>query len=125
MIQITGMPIDSALRVRVEHEMQTAVARIRATPVSAQATFVDENGPKAGRVIRCALTVRLPRHPAIHVEHAAENARLAFDVAFEALDRQLHELFDRARELRRRPKKYFAAKRLLGSGEEVTDAGSS
>jgi ribosome-associated translation inhibitor RaiA len=121
MIQITGMAIDSALRVRVENEMNAALARIRATPVSAQAAFVDENGPKGGRDIRCALTVHLPRHPAIHVEHAAENARLAFDVAFDALDRQLHELFDRVRELRRRPKKYFAAKRLLGPNEEVSE----
>jgi ribosome-associated translation inhibitor RaiA len=82
------------------------------TPVSASATFVDDNGPRGGGV-RCALTVRLPHRPALRAERTAETPRVALDAAFAALARQLAQYRERQRERRRRPKKYYAAKRLL------------
>lgn len=84
--------------------------------MAAQATFFDENGPKGGPAIRCALTVRLPYRPTVRVENVAETARLAFDGALAVLERQLERYRERDRDNRRRPKKYFVAKRLLMAG---------
>ncbi|PWU24350.1 MAG: hypothetical protein C5B48_06870 [Candidatus Rokuibacteriota bacterium] len=82
-------------------------------PLAAQAAFFDDNGPKGGRGMRCALTVRVPYRPAVRVEHTAETARLAFDLSFKSLERQLARYRELDRDRRRYPKKYFAAKRLL------------
>jgi hypothetical protein len=46
------------------------------------------------------------------VEHLAETPRLAFDAGFSALERLLERYRERQRDSGRRPKKYFAAKRL-------------
>jgi hypothetical protein len=48
-------------------------------------------------------------------EHAA-TARRAFDEALDALDRRLGREKELRRDKARRPKKYFAAKRLLSDG---------
>ncbi len=73
---------------------------------------MDENGPKGGRTIRCALEVRRPRRPAVHVEATATTPRLAFDAALGKLERQLKRLRDAGRELKRRPRKYGVARAL-------------
>jgi phosphoketolase len=99
---------------------QTLVARLGLQPLEAQAAFTDENGPKGGVDIRCGLTVKLPRRPMIHAEHVAETARLAYDGAAAALERSLARDRDRARALRRRPKKYFVAKKLREGVPDVT-----
>lgn len=112
-IEISGLAIDRALRARVTAQLTQALRGVHGAPVQAQVIFSDENGPKGGRDIRCALTVRMPRRRVVHVEHLAETPRLAFDTATEALARRLAESVDRGRELRRRPKKYFVAKKLL------------
>ena len=117
-IDIGGMPIDQALRGRVEKQLTAALAAFRAKPVRAHATFFDENGPKGGVAVRCALTVRRPYRPDMRVEHVAETARLAFDASFEALERRLARGKGRARDLQRRPKKYYTAKRLQGGEAE-------
>ena len=75
--------------------------------------FVDENGPKGGPAIRCAADVTLARHPALHVESVDTTAPRAFDAVLASLDRQLQRFVGRLRDRARRPKKYFAAKRLL------------
>ena len=46
----------------------------------------------------------------------ASTARLAFDTALAKLERALRRLRETARESKRRPKKYFAAKRALAGG---------
>ncbi len=114
-IEISGLAIDRALRARVTGQLTQALRGVHGTPVQVQVIFSDENGPKGGRDIRCALTIRMPRRRAMHVEHLAETARLAFDTAMDGLARRLVELVDRGRALRRRPKKYFVAKRLLAA----------
>jgi len=114
-IHIRGIPDDLALRSRIVREMSAALLRLK--PVAAQVAFFDENGPKGGVSIRCALTVRLPRWPTLRVEQMGETARLAFDGGLVMLRRQIERHTERAREQRRRPKKYYAAKRLLMGGE--------
>ncbi len=75
--------------------------------------FVDQNGHKGGPAIRCAANVTLARHPALHVEAIDTTPRRAFDAVLEGLDRRLSRFVGRMRDRARRPKKYFAAKRLL------------
>jgi ribosome-associated translation inhibitor RaiA len=111
--QISGTERDQALRGRVAKLMKAAVARITVRPVRSQAAFFDDNGPKGGRAMRCALTVRLPFRPSIRVERSALTPRLAFDAAFAVLERQLERYYERDRENKRHPKKYFAASRAL------------
>ena len=62
-VRISGVERDAALRARVGKLMTGAAERITVRPVRTQAVFFDDNGPKGGRAMRCALTVRLPDRP--------------------------------------------------------------
>jgi ribosome-associated translation inhibitor RaiA len=117
-VRISGVERDAALRARVAKLMTGAVERITVRPVRTQAVFFDDNGPKGGRAMRCALTVRLPYRPSVRVERSAVTPRLAFDAAFAVLERQLERYYERERENKRHPKKYFAAGRAVA--EETT-----
>ena len=113
MIEFPGGIVESALRARVADKVGDLIAGLRLRPTSTRATFVDDNGPKGGRATRCALEVRLPRRRAVHVGATATTPRLAFDSALKKLGRQLTRLRATGREIKRRPKKYFVAKRML------------
>ena len=115
-IEIRGIKKDTTLRARVSAHVGAALASLRVAPVGAKVTFFDDNGPKGGLAMRCALDVRVPYRRAIRIEHVAETSRLAFDGAFGALERQLERYRERDRDIKRRPKKYFVAKRLLTGG---------
>lgn len=112
-IEIRGIPTDAALRARAIKRLGAALAKLPVEPTLAQITFFDENGPKGGRAMRCALTVRVPYRPHLRVEEVAETPRLAFDGSFEKLERELERYRERDREGKRHPKKYFTAKRLV------------
>lgn len=112
-IQFSGLHVDAALRTKITEAMNEAIERIRTAPVPTQVVFSDDNGPKNAPAIRCAITIRLPRRRAIHVERVEVAKRAAFDLAYAALARQVHDEAERLRDARRRPKKYFAAKRAL------------
>jgi ribosome-associated translation inhibitor RaiA len=112
-IEFVGGAASRIIRPRVAERLRAIVGALPVTPTSVRATFADENGPKGGDAIRCALEVRLPRRAAIHVEEVAGAPRLAFDGAVEKLERQLARALDTKREMRRRPKKYYAARRAL------------
>jgi ribosome-associated translation inhibitor RaiA len=112
-IEIRGVPIDRALRTRVMARLTAALQQLRRETAAAQATFFDENGPKGGLAMRCALTVRLPYRPHVRVEDTAETPRTAFDGAFAKLERELARYVDRDRESKRHPKKYYTARRIL------------
>lgn len=115
-VQITSLTGEPGMAAAIRRRMATALGRLNVAPVRALVTFFDDAGPKGGAAsVRCALTVRLPYRPSVRVEHTATSARLAFDAAFESLDRQLARYRDVDRDRRRRPKKYYAAKRLLAS----------
>jgi ribosome-associated translation inhibitor RaiA len=111
-IQISGLR-DNALRTRISERLSVALEPVQVKPLSAQVAFFDDDGPKGGRAVRCALTVRLPYRPTVRVEHTAVTPRLAFDASFKSLERQLERYRELNRDRRRYPKKYFAAKRLL------------
>ena len=111
-----GVSLGPWLGARVERRLIRELTRIQAGPVEAVVTFTDENGPKGGRAMRCALTVRLPRQPTVRVDDVAETARLAFDRSFARLRRRLTAYREWHLERARYPKKYYAAKRLLTAG---------
>jgi ribosome-associated translation inhibitor RaiA len=111
-IRISGIERDP-LRSRAATLMTEALARLTVAPVKGQVAFFDDNGPKGGRAMRCALTVRLPFRPSIRVERSAVTPRLAFDAAFAVLERELERYRERDRDSKRHPKKYFAARRAL------------
>lgn len=114
-IEITGLQVDPTLRTRIASAMEEVLERVHPKPLAAHVAFTDENGPKNAPGIRCALTVNVPRRPVFRAEQVDTNPRAAFDAAFEALARALRDEAQRVRDLRRRPKKYFMAKRLLST----------
>ncbi len=111
--QITGVEREPALRARVAKLMAAALTKLPVRPLRSEAVFVDDNGPKGGPAMRCALTVRVPHRPNVRVERSAETRRLAFDEAFAVLERQLERYRERDRDSKRHPKKYFAAARAV------------
>jgi mono/diheme cytochrome c family protein len=115
-IVMSGIPVDPALRTRIRAALAEALERMRPPAGTVQVTFFDDDGPKHGPAIRCAVTVRRRRRAPIHVEHVAENSRAAFDAVHEVLLRRIRDSAERERDLRRRPKKYFAAKRAITGG---------
>lgn len=110
-ITVAGVEIDAALRAHVLERLAEALERLSERPVTARATFRDENGPKGGPALACRLDVQVPYQPALHAEHLDTTARRAFDVALESLGRQLERYRERVRDDQRHPKKYYAAKR--------------
>jgi ribosome-associated translation inhibitor RaiA len=118
-IDIRGVKKDTVLRARAAKVVGAALEPIKLAPIRAKVTFFDDNGPKGGRGMRCAVDVRLPYRPPIRVEQVAETSRLAFDGAFAALERQVERYRERDRDIKRRPKKYFVAKTLLAGGLET------
>ena len=104
-----------ATRARVAAGLKAALTSLVVEPTVARATFTDENGPKGGPAIRCALEAKQPRRPAVHVEAMATTARLAFDSALAKLERVVARRRETARDAKRHPKKYFAARRVLAA----------
>jgi ribosome-associated translation inhibitor RaiA len=123
-LQIHGLHDAGAFRALVASRLTAALARVHRGPARADVGFADENGPKGGPAVRCAITVTVPLRRTVHAEHRAEAARTAFDGAFTALVRELERYVDRERDSRRRPKKYYAAKRLLEPGARQADSGA-
>ena len=119
-IEISGIR-DSALRAVIFRRVSAAIKPLQVTPLAAQVTFFDDNGPKGGRAVRCALTVRVPYRPTVRVEHTAVTPRLAFGATFKSFERQLERYRKKDRDRRRHPKKYYVAKRLL-EGETAPGA---
>ncbi len=104
---------DAALRRVIGRKLDKLSRQLPRPPVAVRVDFTDENGPKGGVDRRCGLTIELPRRAALHAEDVAPTARAAFDLAFESLQRRVLREVERLRDQRRRPKKYFVAKRLL------------
>jgi hypothetical protein len=104
-----GIALDDPLRPFILEKMIAVTSRGRLKPTAARVGFTDENGPKGGVGIRCALTVEIPRRPAKHASGLGETPRLAFDAAYTALEHELSRERQRRRDVARRPKKYFAA----------------
>jgi hypothetical protein len=123
-IDIEGLANDPALRTRCVRRARQALARLGVTPLSARINFTDQNGPKGGVSIRCAITMPVPRRAPVHVEHLAPTSKTAFDGALDMLEHRLAQARRREREAGRRPKKYYVARRaqtgeLPGAGRIV------
>jgi hypothetical protein len=114
-IVIRGIGTGSEFRARVLAEMQSVLAKTRVQPTATTIVFTDENGPKGGEAIRCAVTAAVPRQATLRVAPLAATAPLAFAKAVKALARSLSGAPDRSRALSRRPKKYYLAKRMMES----------
>jgi ribosome-associated translation inhibitor RaiA len=106
-----GIALDDPLRPFIQEKLTAAITRGRLRPTAARVGFTDENGPKGGVDIRCALTVEVPRRSTLHANGLAETPRLAFDTALAALEQELTRALQRRRDIARRPKKYFTASR--------------
>jgi hypothetical protein len=50
-IKVLGIRADAALRRRATTGVRDALARLTVRPITAQVTFVDDNGPKGGRAV--------------------------------------------------------------------------
>jgi ribosome-associated translation inhibitor RaiA len=92
--------------------MQT-LERVSSRRTAAKVIFADVNGPKGGMGTRCTVVVEMPRRREVSVEEMGDTVEVAFDAAFDALKQRVTRDHERRRELARRPKKYFLAKRLL------------
>jgi ribosome hibernation promoting factor len=112
-LAIAGLPIDPALRARIAQRMRRALLGVQTSPIHAHVTFADVNGPKGGLDVRCAIDVQIPRTAALHAEAIARRDFTAFDRSAAAITRDIAQRLLRRQESGRRPKKYYAAKRLL------------
>jgi hypothetical protein len=86
---------------------------VQTSPVHVRVVFSDVNGPKGGLDVRCAIDVRIPQTPPLHVEETDERDVTAFDRGAAMISRRIREQLGRRQESGRRPKKYYAARRLL------------
>jgi ribosome-associated translation inhibitor RaiA len=110
---IEGLGPDRVLRALISEKISSMLTRLRVTATKVYVQFSDENGAKGGIDTRCSLTLHVRRSPELHAGTVAADARLAFEEAFAALERQIERGQARGRVERRRPKKYYLAKRLL------------
>lgn len=119
-IEMRGLRVYPRLHAHIVTRMTGVLAQRQIRAIRARVTFSDEDGPRGGVGIRCALTVRLPGRPTIRVEHQARTYRQAFEGAFETLKRQLKRTTRRQWQSQRHPKKRFVTERLLEARRHAT-----
>jgi hypothetical protein len=106
--------IDRAIpREHVTRRLLQALRRKGPRHATARVTFSDVNGPKGGLDIRCIVQFTVAGRPPISVTSSAPTPRLAFDTSYDTAHRAFDRALDRWEHAARRPKKYYAAKRLL------------
>jgi hypothetical protein len=98
---------------RVRRKIAETLGLVDPQPVTAKVIFADENGPKGGPAMRCTIVHDMPRRRDFSVSELGDSQEIAFDAAFAALETSITRDRARRRELVRRPKKYYLAKRLL------------
>ena len=104
---------DAALAARVHARITETVARVAPTPTVAKVIFADEHGPKRGVDTRCTIVFHMPRRRDLSFTDLGRTGAAAFDAAHTALDTSVTRERARQRQLVRRPKKFYLAKRLL------------
>ena len=112
-IDIEGLRGDSHLEERILSRVGKACSRLPSEPTSVLVGFTDENGHKGGPGTRCAITAWIPGKKTAHVETLDVTPATAFDAVIDSFERWVKEHTDRLMDARRRPKKYYLAKRLL------------
>jgi hypothetical protein len=119
-IQVSGISRDPQFHDHVIDRVRSVLERAQVRTGTASVTFTDANGPKGGPATRCTLVVGIPGRGPLRIAELAASHDLAFTQSLAAFERKLTEQQDRRRDLARRPKKYFAAKRLLADGADVS-----
>lgn len=110
-IEARGLKLTASLRGKAARRLSRALTALEVGVMRTRLVFSDDNGPKGGRACRCALTLALSKRQPIHVEHTASSSTLAFDGALGRLEHRLGRLRGIARDRKRRPKKYYVARR--------------
>ena len=110
---------DAALAARVYARITETVARVTPTPTVAKVIFADENGPKGGVDTRCTIVFHMPHRRDLSFTDLGRTGAVAFDAAHTALDTSVTRERARQRQLVRRPKKFFLAKRLLAADDAL------
>jgi hypothetical protein len=100
-------------REHITRRLLQALRRKGPRHATARVTFSDVNGPKGGLDIRCVVQFVAAGRPPISVTSLAPAPRLAFDMSYDTARRAFDRALDRWEHAARRPKKYYAAKRLL------------
>jgi ribosome-associated translation inhibitor RaiA len=115
-VEVIGLAPARAARLRADVRVAAALAALPPRVTSARVTFTDVNAAKGGPDLRCAISVNLRGRRRLHVSDVATTPRQALDGAVARLERRLARTEKTERDLRRRPKKYYAAARGAGRG---------
>ena len=115
--RITGLRGQERLRIEVAKRVRRAVERRGASPHTLRIAFFDDDGPRGGVAIRCALTVTPSRGPSVRVEHTARRYSAAFKGALTVLTRRLKRRAQRQRRRMRYPRS-----RPVASGPSIVNA---
>jgi hypothetical protein len=112
LIRISGLRGRNRLRIDVAKQMRRLLERRSASPRAVRIAFFDDDGPRGGVAIRCALTLTPARGPGIRVEHTARTYSAAFKGALTILTRQVKRRRQRQRRPMRFPRPRPASARL-------------
>ena len=118
---------DAGLASRIYARVTDTLARVSPPPAVAKIILAGEHRPKGGVDTRCTIRFHVPRRRDLTVTELGNRPATAFDAAHAALDLSVTRESERHRELVRRPKKYFLAKRLLApdTALEAPDAAAA
>jgi hypothetical protein len=110
-VEVHGLSPAVARRLRAAAGITAMLRALPERASSARLAFTDQNGPKGGPAVRCAVTVTLAGWGRLHVTEQATTPGRALAGALARLERQLERRREIDRESGRRPKKYYAAAR--------------
>jgi hypothetical protein len=99
----TGRPWQAEFYADAMKQVRELLERRRVAPIFVRMGFFDEDGPRGGVTIRCALTVAARRGILIRVQHTALTHLAAFNGAFAIVKRQLTRRIERQRRRTRYP----------------------
>lgn len=102
--RISGLRGQARLRAEVVKQIDRLVARRGVAVRAVRVGFFDDDGPRGGVAIRCALTLTPSKGPIIRVEHTARTYSAAFDGALTILTRRLKRRVQRRRRRTRHPR---------------------
>jgi hypothetical protein len=106
--KITGLRGQDPLRMQVEWQINRLGARRPPAPRAVRVAFFDDDGPRGGLAIRCALTLTPARGPVLRVQHTARTYSAAFKGALTILTRKLKRSVQRRRRRTRYPRRRSA-----------------
>src|ERR1051325_8364200 len=102
--RISGLRGRDRLRTDIVKQLNGLVARRSVAVRAVRVAFFDDDGPRGGVAIRCALTLTPSRGAIVRVEHTARTYSAAFKGALAILTRQLKRRVQRRRRRQRHPR---------------------